>query len=114
MLTLAQDNRARHSALDAIEGVGIRLTHTDPAPAALSAAQAKRWRARNVMTPVRFAVLRLRVGVWVEISLGNFLDKPIYGVTLFDTVDPSRDYTHSTCCHSPDELRTVLLALKGD
>ena len=70
--------------------------------------------ARNVMTPVRFAVLRLRVRVWVEISLGDFLDKPIYGVTLFDTVDPSRDYTHSTCCHSPDELRTVLLAIKGD
>lgn len=103
---------ARHSALDAIEGIGTRLSYTDPVPAALSANQAKRWRARNVMTPVRFAVLRLRV--WVEISLGGFLDKPIYGVTLFDTVDPSRDDTHSTCCHSPDELRTVLLALKGD
>lgn len=114
MLTIDTDTRARHSALDAIEGIGTRLSYTDPVPAALSANQAKRWRARNVMTPVRFAVLRLRVGVWVEISLGDFLDKPIYGVTLFDTVDPSRDDTHSTCCHSPDELRKVLLALKGD
>lgn len=114
MLTIDTATRARHSALDAIEGIGTRLPYTWLVPAALPANQAKRWRARNVMTPVRFAVLRLRVGVWVEISLGDFLDKPIYGVTLFDTVDPSRDYTHSTCCHSPDELRTVLLALKGD
>lgn len=73
----------------------------------LTPTQLKTLRAPNLMTPERVAVLSLCGGtILAEVSRGDFMDKPLGGLTLLHIGDEGRDDEEgrSGAFHSVTEL----------
>lgn len=75
----------RRELLAGVQQIGRAVT-ADAAErsAGMSADQLRRFKARNMMTDERWQVRKLAGGaILVEIAYGWFLDKPLFGLTVF-------------------------------
>jgi hypothetical protein len=104
---------------NAIRGIGVSHTPEAAARRIVRADQQRRFRARNVMTPTRIDCRILNAGdpdkntTLVEISMGDFMNNPIFGLTVFDLrldMEP-RDDELSTAAFSPEEVAEKLRAI---
>lgn len=112
-----------HSAVsfavrDACKSIGAEKT-PEAVFGRLSPDQKRRFNARNVMSPTRIQCRVLASGsLVVELSLGEFLNDPMIGVTVFCVGDlaadaPEWDHSLSGVFNTPEEAAGRLAVLNS-
>lgn len=115
MLSIREEAAARRAVLEAVKHIGRALLPHEEVTERLRTDQRQRLQGRNLMTPSLIGWRSLSKGnIRVELSLGDFMNEPIYGVTVFHLEagkTEEDDHKAGTCCHSAEEVAEVLTRL---